>query len=191
MARKSMTETTADVTVATTEVATADINAVGNEKVTKGKTVKAEKVVPLSDSDEIEVTALIPNVSYKDSRSGDIYEWDEVGHVEYMTFETLKNMWRNHKGYFKNMCLKPNDERVIEKFGLRKTFENYEYLMDKKNYTSKNITNVCNAISETPNGMKFAICSKIKSMVQNKEVTDASVIKSLEKFLNIELFAFL
>lgn len=157
-----------------------------NKNVVK-KVVKEE----LKDTDEIEVVSLVPNISYKDSKTLDMYEWDEVGHVEPMSFETLKNMWRNNKGYFKNLWLKPCDDRVINKFGLTKTFEKYEYLMDASNYTRKNIDALCEAISDTPNGLKFAICDKIKSMVVNGEVTDASVLKALEKHLNIDLIDFL
>lgn len=157
-----------------------------NKNVVK-KVIKEE----LKDTDEIEIVSLVPNVSYKDSKTFDMYEWDEVGHVEPMSFETLKNMWRNNKGYFKNLWLKPNDDRVINKFGLTKTFEKYEYLMDASNYTKKNINALCEAISDTPNGLKFAICDKIKSMVVNGEVTDASVLKAIEKRLNIDLIDFL
>ena len=112
---------------------------------------KTEKQKPLEDSSEIEVISLIPNISYKDSRTGDFYEWDEIGHVEPMTFDILKNMWRSHKGYFRNMWLKPNDDRVINKFGLTSIFDKYEFLMDKSNYTRKNIANVCDTISKAPN----------------------------------------
>lgn len=146
---------------------------------------------PLRDSDEISVVSIVPNVSYKDSKTLDMYEWDEAGHVEPMTFETLKNMWRNNKGYFKNLWLKPDDDRVINKFGLTKTFEKYEYLMQSSNYTKKNIDSICKAISETPNGLKFSICDKVKNMVVNGEITDASVIKKLENHLKIELLEFL
>jgi hypothetical protein len=160
-----------------------------NENVKKSvkNTVKEE----LKDSDEIEVVSLVPNVSYKDSKTLDMYEWDEVGHVEHMTFETLKNMWRNNKGYFKNMWLKPEDDRVINKFGLTKTFEKYEYLMDASNYTKKNIKNICEAISDTPNSLKFSICDKVKNLVVDSELTDIGVIRELEKRLNIDLTAFL
>lgn len=157
-----------------------------NKNIVK-KVVKEE----LKDTDEIDVVSLVPNVSYKDSKTLDMYEWDKVGYVEPMSFETLKNMWRNNKGYFKNLWLKPCDDRVINKFGLTKTFEKYEYLMDASNYTRKNIDALCEAISDTPNGLKFAICDKIKSMVVNGEVTDASVLKALEKHLNIDLIDFL
>lgn len=161
------------------------------EKVIEKNEKKSIKVEPLEDSDEIEVISLIPNVSYKDSKTLDMYEWHEVGHIEHMTFDTLKNMWRNNKGYFKNLWLKPNDDRVINKFGLTKTFEKYEYLMDGSNYTKKNINTICDAIKTTPNGLKFAICDKVKNLVINGEVTDVSVIKSLENRLKIDLIEFL
>lgn len=169
-----------------------DVNTVEemNEKETK-ITKKSANVEPLADSDEIEVISLVSNVTYKDSKTLDTYEWREIGHVEYMTFETLKNMWRNNKGYFKNLWLKPNDDRVINKFGLNRTFENYEYLMDGSNYTKKNIGAICDAIKATPNGLKWSICDKVKSLVVSGEITNISVIRELEKRLRIDLIIFL
>lgn len=158
-----------------------------NKKNTKEKV----KVEPLEDSDEIKVISLIPNVSYKDSKTFDMYKWEEAGHIEYMTFETLKNMWRNNKGYFKNMWLKPNDDRVISKFGLTKTFEKYEYLMDSSNYTKENINNICSTISETPNGLKRSIYSKVKNLVISGDITDVFVIRKLERHLKVDLIDFL
>lgn len=169
-----------------------DVNTVEemNEKTTKN-TKKLANVEPLEDSDEIEVVSLVSNVSYKDSKTLDTYEWREIGHIEYMTFETLKNMWRNDKGYFKNLWLKPNDDRVVNKFGLTKTFEKYEYLMDGSNYTKKNINAICEAIKSTPNGLKWSICDKVKSLVISGEVSNISVIRELEKSLRIDLISFL
>lgn len=157
------------------------------EKTTK----KSVNIEPLEDSSEIEVISLVPNVSYKDSKTLDMYEWNEVGHTEPMTFETLKNMWRNNKGYFKNLWLKPMDDRVVNKFGLTKTFEKYEYLMDASNYTRKNINAICDAIKTTPNGLKFSICNKVKSLVISGELVDVFVIRELEKRLKIDLLVFL
>ena len=146
---------------------------------------------PLEKSDEIEVISLVPNVSYKDSKTHDMYVWDKIGHPERMTVETLDNMWRSNKGYFKNLWLKPNDERIINKFGLKPTFEKYEYLMDGSNYTKKNIDEICKAITSTPNGLKLSICNKIKNLVINGEVTDVFVIRALENRLKIDLIDFL
>ena len=65
------------------------IEEITKENTNENKIVKSKD---LNDSDEIEVVSLIPNVSYKDSKTLDMYEWDEVGHAECMTFETLKNL---------------------------------------------------------------------------------------------------
>ena len=161
-----------------------------NEKEVK-TTKKSVNVEPLQDSDEIEVISLVSNVSYKDRTTGDMYEWNEAGHSEYMTVETLDNMWRGNKGYFNNLWLKPNDDRVIKRFSLAKKFEKYEYLMDGSNYTKKNIDTICKAIADTPIGLKISICDKVKSLVVDGEITDVFVIRELEKRLKIDLINFL
>ena len=184
---RTATKTVVEEVVENVDVVAAENMNEEEKKVTK-KAIKAE---PLRDDDEIEIESLVANVSYKDSKTGDMYEWDEAGHVEFMTFDTLKNMWRGDKGYFKNMWLKPNDDRVVNQFGLTKTFAKYEFLMNADNYTKKNVKAICDAIAETPNGLKFAICDKVKSMVVSGEVYDVSVIKELEKRLKIDLIEFL
>ena len=192
MGRKPATESVAEVasvenTEATIAVADKNMDDVKKEE----KISKEVDTRPLEDSDEIDVISLVPNVSYKDNKTGDMYEWDRAGHVELMTFETLKNMWRNHKGYFKNMWLKPLDDRVIVKLGLVKTFEKYDFLMDETNYTKKNGSILCEAISDAPNGLKYSIVNKIKDLIVNGKVTDINVIRTLEKHLNIDLISFL
>jgi len=161
-----------------------------NEEV-KETTEKTIEVKPLEKSDEIKIVSLVPNVSYKDSKTYDVYKWDEVGHFEYMTVETLDNMWRSNKGYFRNLWLKPEDDRVIKRFGLGSTYEKYEYLMDGSNYTKKNIGKICDAIVNTPNALKLSICDKVKNLVIDAEVTDVFVIRELENRLKIKLIDFL
>ena len=60
---------------------------------------------PLKDSDEIEVEALIPNLSFKDEKTYDYFEWTKSGDTERVTFESLRNMYRNYRGYFKNLWI--------------------------------------------------------------------------------------
>ncbi len=176
-------------TIVENPISTSADEIVGETKVSK--MTKEINTIPLVDTEEIEVESLIPHVSYKDNKTNDMYEWNEVGHIELMTVETLKNMWRNNKGYFRNLWLKPNDERIIKQFGLTSTFEKYEYLMNESNYTRANISKICKTISSTPNGMKFAICNKVKALVQEEKIVDISVIRALEKYLNLELISLL
>lgn len=146
----------------------------------------------LDDKEEIEVVALIPNVSYYDKATGDRYEWDNAGDVEYMTVEAIQRMRRNSRGYFEDMCVKPNDERVIKKFGMERYYEQHDYLMDASNYTKGNIANVLDKFSSLrSNSLKSSIVNKIKDMIANGELSDAVVIRAIEKRLDIDLISLL
>lgn len=144
---------------------------------------------PLQDSDEIEVMALIPNVSYRDSVTADHYEWENAGDVEYMTVDAITRMRRNNRGYFEDMCLKPNDERVIKKFGLGRFYDKYDMFMDESNYTRDNVGRTLDEFSGIPNSMKLSVVNKIKNMVASGNISDVSVIRTIEKRLDIDLIA--
>ena len=149
------------------------------------KNVKKEK--PLDKDDVIEVVSLIPNISYKDKKYGDIYRWEKAGEIVEMTFDVISYMHQNHKTYFKSMWVKPLDNRVIKKFGLEATYRDYDFLMDASNYTRKNVKEICNSICNTPQSLKFAICNKIKSLVSSGEISDIHILREIEKSLNIDL----
>lgn len=180
---------------ATTVIAGENMDDVAKKEEVVEKTVvkKVEKVVeePLRASTEVEVISLIPNVRYFDQYTNDYYMWDNVGQVEYMTFETLERMWRNSKGFFRNMWLKPNDDRVIKKFGLSGIFDKYNFLMDEKNYTEENIDKVYEYLSTASKELKFSVCNKIKSMVMYGKLTNIHIIKGLESQLKIDLTSFI
>lgn len=145
----------------------------------------------LSDLDVIEVASLIPNVVYEDNRTGNYYEWEEIGHCEDMTFDEVKNMHRKYKTYFNDMWLKPLDERVIKKLGLSRTYDKYNFLVDESNYTNDNIDEVLDGLSSAPASLKIAIVNRIKDMVADGTVSDIKVVRKLEKRLDIDLISFL
>lgn len=190
--RKAANKST--TTAKTTEKATvvqatvADNTEVENVVAEEEKKTNTRINTKIDDSEEIAVESLIPHVFYDDQKSGDSFEWDEVGHVEYMKFETIKNMWRNHKGYFKNLCLKP-EERVIAYFGLENTYAKYAAFMDASNYDKSKINGICNDIEQTPNGLKVTIFNKIRNMVDFGEISDIIVIKTLERKFDLDLIS--
>jgi len=156
------------------------------------KNVNAKKKIELNNDDEVEVVALIPNVSYYDKATGDRYEWENTGDIEYMTVDAIQRMRRNARGYFEDMCLKPNDERVIDKFGMKRYYEKHDYLMDVSNYTKDNITNILDEFSSLrSNSLKSSIVNKIKDMISNGELSDVMVIRAIEKRLDIDLISLL
>ena len=188
-------EDVAEVNDETKEVeseASAPSHAKAAKKSVTTKKNDTTNVKELDDKEEIEVIALIPNVSYYDRATGDRYEWENAGDVEYMTVEAIQRMRRNSRGYFEDMCVKPNDERVIKKFGMERYYEQHDYLMDASNYTKDNITNVLDNFSSLrSNSLKSSIVNKIKDMIANGELSDAVVIRAIEKRLDIDLISLL
>lgn len=181
MARKGNAKPTVD---AVEENMNVEVEEVIEVKEIKKEVVKEE---PLDKDDVIEVMSLVGNVSYKDKKYGDLYKWENPGDVQEMTFEVISNMHQNHKSYFKSMWLKPLDNRVVKKFALESTYRDYDYLMDASNYTRKNVSDICECIRNTPQSLKFSICNKIKGLVSSGEVSDALVLREIEKKLNIDL----
>ena len=168
-------------------VKTVDKNMNGNVENDKNVEKITKKEKPLEKDDLIQVISLIPNISYKDKKYGDIYKWEYVGEVVEMTFDVISYMHQNHKTYFKSMWVKPLDNRVIKKFGLESTYRDYDFLMDASNYTRKNVNEICDSIRKTPQSLKFAICNKIKSLVSSGEISDILILRKIEKSLNIDL----
>jgi hypothetical protein len=162
-----------------------NMNAKVEQNIDVEKIIKNEK--PLDKDDVIEVVSLIPNISYKDKKYGDIYRWEKAGEIVEMTFDVINYMHQNHKTYFKSMWIKPLDNRVIKKFGLEPTYRDYDFLMNASNYTRKNVNEICDSIRKTPQSLKFAICNKIKSLVSSGEISDIHILREIEKSLNIDL----
>ena len=192
MARtKKTNSTTVNNQEAVVESTASIINSDVENNVNENTVEVVENNKQLQDTDEIEVISLIPHVSYQDNRTGDFYEWDTVGHSEFLTYETIKNMWRNSKAYFRDLWLKPLDDRVINKLGLTKNYAKYEFLMNGSNYTRSNISKICDEINTTPLGLKYSIYNKIKDLVAEGKITDISVVMTLERTFNLDLTSIL
>lgn len=156
-----------------------------NKKITKSKQFE------IADDEEIELMSLTSNVTYWDKSIDETYEWEKVGDIIALPFVIIKNMWRNHKGYLRNFCLKPLDERVIDKLGLNKTYERYEFLTDSSQYTKDNINKIIDAIDASNSSFKSAICNNIKSMIVSGDIDEISVIIALGKKFDVDFISLL
>lgn len=159
------------------------------EKVEKPVT-KPEKV-ELTDNEEIDIVALDSNIYYWDKTTDETYEWHEVGDVISLPFGVIKNMWRNHKNYFRNFLLKPLDERVVEKLGLTKVYDKYDFLNDGTQYTRGNIDYILSVIKGATNSFQTSICNNIKNMIIDGEITDIYVINALGRYFNVDFITLL
>lgn len=194
----SRTGTARKTKAANAKTASKSLNKAAEDNVSSAAVFNEEEVVgvneineePLKDTDEIEVISLIPHVGYRDFATSDYYEWENVGDVEYMTLDAITRMRRNFRSYFDDMCLKPNDARVIKKFGLERFYKQYDAFMDASSYTRENISDTLDKIhSIRSNSMKASIVNKIKAMVSSGEISDVNVIRTIEKRFDLDLIA--
>ena len=148
-------------------------------------TTKPERV-KIDDDEDIDVQSFDSNVTYWDKATDETYFWEEVGEVISMPYSVIKNMWRNHKTYFRNFLLKPLDDRVVKELGLVKTYEKYEFLMDGSKYTKSNLDTIVTTINGGTNGFKSAIFNNIKNMIIGGDITDIYVIKQLGNAFDID-----
>lgn len=142
--------------------------------------------VKIDDDEDIDVQSFDSNVTYWDKATDETYFWEEVGEVISMPYSVIKNMWRNHKTYFRNFLLKPLDDRVVKELGLVKTYEKYEFLMDGSKYTKSNLDTIVTTINGGTNGFKSAIFNNIKNMIIGGDITDIYVIKQLGNAFDID-----
>ena len=169
----------------------AKVEKIDEKPVEKPITKVESEQVELTDEDEIDIVALDSNVYYYDKTTDETYEWHDVGDTISLPFGTIKNMWRNHKDYFRNFLLKPTDKRVINKLGLNKTYEKYDFLNDGKQYTRDNIDKILTTIKGTTNGFQSALCNNIKNMIIEGEITDLYVVRTLGKYFNVDFIMLL
>ena len=160
---------------------------VETEVKTTTKETKTKKVEPLTDDTEIEVQALIPNVSYYDKTTGDNYRWENCGDTELMTVETLKTMFRNYRGYFTNLWLKPLDDRIVKQYKLERLYQRYEKVLNLSNYSLESIDEIATIIKEMPNSVKIATFNRIQNWVSRGEISNIKLIKKLERKFGLDL----
>ena len=194
--RKNVTQ---EDTVTKKKVTTSSVDVEKETKVEKIDEKPVEKPitkveseqVELTDEDEIDIVALDSNVYYYDKTTDETYEWHDVGDTISLPFGTIKNMWRNHKDYFRNFLLKPLDKRVIDKLGLNRTYDKYDFLNDGDQYTRENIDNIITTIKGTTNGFQYALCNNIKNMIIDGKITDLYVVRTLGKYFNVDFITLL
>lgn len=180
--RKNTTVTNKEAVV---EKATATpVEEIVEEKPVKVAT-KPEKV-KIEDDEEIDVQSFDSNVTYWDKTTDETYFWENVGEIISLPYSVIKNMWRNHKTYFRNFLLKPLDDRVVKELGLTKVYEKYDFLMEGSQYTKDNINTIINTINGGTNGFKSAIFNNIKNMIIGGDITDIYVIKQLGNAFDID-----
>jgi len=127
-------------------------------------------------------------LTYKSRSTNAIFRWNQIGDIEYMTVAELNEM-NNHKRVFLN---KPYvillDEDAIKKFRLMPVYENVAKINNLKKIFASDKATIEKTLDEALRvNMRDVVISKVRQMIRNKTLTDASVIKLIENKLKIDI----
>ena len=139
------------------------------------------------NTDKIMVKALVPNVHYTCPKTLDYFHWAEVGDEHEMTFEQIKRIKVEHKGYFTNKWLYIEDEAVLDALGISDIFAVKFTRADIRLLYGNDVDAVKEKLCYITKKDKPEVIEKIKNAVIKGMVIDVRIIKLLEKTFNIDL----
>jgi|GEM_PF-6099438 len=120
-------------------------------------------------------------------KSGIAYRWSGIGAVEQLPYEDLYQMYTKNRRYLTDPCLIVEDERIIEKFRLMKTYENVASVYDLKHalQDSNEMRRVCE-VAKTVN-MKHLLTERLIQLYNDGTFNNYNVITTAEKVLDTQI----
>lgn len=124
---------------------------------------------------------------YRNSRTGELFEWEKLGDKVDIQFIDLKNAKSSAKRFFEENWFMFEDPDVIEALGLKKYYENSISVEEIEGLFDKAQLDVIEEIKQLPEGQKATLRYKAREKVANKEIDSLKYIEALEKALDIKL----
>lgn len=176
-----------------------------NEKLKNTKMNKSDDVLSTSTkmhaSTKIPLDTIVPVTSNVHGKliyiskklNGYLLEWDDYGSVEYMELSELVSLRNSDRRFFEDNWIVLGDTENYSAFHF------YDFLKVTKYYKNvftpdtidglfeKSPEDIIKYVSPLSNGMKDTIAARAKLKIDSKMIDSKSVIKALEKSLNVQL----
>lgn len=115
------------------------------------------------------------------------YVWSEYGDIEYLTFGELNTMRSQYPRYIKDCLLLIEDDEVIELFNLGNLYETVYSVEELDNIFRKPNEYLSETLPSLPSGIKKAIASRAKELIESDKLTDYNKIKVVQEALKVDL----
>lgn len=127
-------------------------------------------------------------LTYKSKSTNALFRWNQIGAVEYMTVAELNEMNNYKREYLNKPLVVLLDERAIKKFRLTQVYENVAKINNLKSVFNSDMATIERTIEMALKvNMRDILISKIRGMIENRTLTDVSIIKLLERKLQHDL----
>lgn len=124
---------------------------------------------------------------FENKRTGEIYEWNEFGESQDITFTDLKYAKASQKDFFINNWFLIEDEDVIEALGLNKYYDNALSEEEFDALFKLSPSEITARINELSDGQKKSLGYKAKALYKEEKIDSLKVITALEHSLGITL----
>lgn len=127
-------------------------------------------------------------LTYKSKSTNALFRWNQIGAVEYMTVAELNEMNNYKREYLNKPLVVLLDERAIKKFRLTQVYENVAKINNLKSVFNSDMATIERTIDMALKvNMRDILISKVRGMIENRTLTDVSIIKLLERKLQHDL----
>lgn len=126
---------------------------------------------------------------YKSRRTGEKFNWDEIGSEQDIELRELRNMRNTDKKFFENNWIVFDEEFdwVIDFLGVRSFYNNIINTEGVDSLFKKSAPEITAEIKSMTKGQKRTVAYRAIEKISNKEIDSISVIEALEKGLGINL----
>ncbi|MCM3387327.1 hypothetical protein M3649_04160 [Ureibacillus chungkukjangi] len=199
-------KTTARKSTATKSTRTAKAKVSEEKIITPTETVKNESVnVPVIEQPKVEKKKLrgiteIPQsemfpvrsmrtnpLIYIDHRSGNQYEWQEFGDVEFLSFADINSMRSRSRKFIDQMWIVFDDEEIVKAFNLQKKYDEVFSKYDENMLLNESAHELREILPKLPQGVKKSLSVQaVKIAKQEIESGNHDLMDSLNKIKVIE-----
>lgn len=159
-------------------------------------TVKSTETVTKPVVKEVDPTQYITvlngyqgRLTYKSSRTGEVFKWKEFGAEQEMELRELRNAKNTCKKYFEKNWFMFSDEFawVIDYLGVGQYYKNAISIDEFDDIFQKSPDELKKIIKGLSDGQKKAVAFRAKTLIADEVIDSNKVIRTLEELLGVEL----
>lgn len=128
-------------------------------------------------------------LTYKSSRTGEVFKWKEFGAEQEMELRELRNAKNTCKKYFEKNWFMFSDEFawVIDYLGVGQYYKNAISIDEFDDIFQKSPDELKKIIKGLSDGQKKAVAFRAKTLIADEIIDSNKVIRTLEEILGVEL----
>lgn len=124
---------------------------------------------------------------YIDKRSGNQYEWQEFGDVEFLSFADINSMRSRSRKFIDQMWIVFDDEEIVNAFNLQKKYDEVFSKYDENMLLNESAHELREILPKLPQGVKKSLSVQaVKIAKQEIESGNHDLMDSLNKIKVIE-----